>query len=488
MKTIIEIIKNYCKNYGSYISIAKLQEIWTNRNPLRSAEFRALLQALMCAGDIRMEFDRVYLDNVWRQENYAAEKLHEMLYIPSSESVDLPDHVHVGDIELTDEQRDAVAACLSNRLILLLAPAGCGKTTVAQAILQHSGAVNPMLCSPTGKAAKILSARTNRPAGTVHRALGVRKIEDFSDVQTMEDVDLIIVDEATMLTVDMLAGILRAADENCRIVLLGDRNQLPAVGPGDVINDLVELRFTCVNLTANHRLAAGNSALKDAVLGYDDILYPWQLKTDDSLRKILSEDESALMDKLAKEAAARYRRGESVQVLSLLNVDVLEINRRIQRIVNPARAGQATLHTIQFDYRDNDRVIIIENDYQQMCFNGEVGTLRLGSDGTYSVELEDGRTPTWSEMEAPTKLMPAYAITVHRAQGSEYDSVLMYLPRCSGCLLHRNSFYTGISRARKQLMLYANPAALNFALYNPPPKRNSALVEKVAVQERLLAG
>ena len=94
----------------------------------------------------------------------------------------------------------------------------------------------------------------------------------------------------------------------------------------------------------------------------------------------------------------------------------------------------------------------------------------------------------WSVLDAPVKILPAYAITVHRSQGSEYDTVLMYVPRCSGCILHRNSFYTGISRARHELLLYADPAAVGFALKTLPPKRNSVLVEKVGLQELMKAG
>ena len=458
-----------------------------NEHPSEDGAFHELMLALLCTQEIHMEFDRVYLERVWRQENYTAERLLAILRVPPLDPPDLPAIMQVGTVTLSPEQYDAVAACLKYRLSLLTAPAGSGKTTIAQAVLRYSGAKNPLLCSPTGKAAKLLGSRTNHSSGTIHRMLGIRKVDDFLEPEPMDDVDLILVDEASMLTIDMMAGILRIAPEDCRIVLIGDRNQLQAIGPGDVMNDLIALGIPRSQLTANYRISAGADALGSNVVHYDDIALSWQLAEDESFVRHYSDDESRLIDMVAREAAFRYRRGESVQVLALRNADVLEINRRIQRQVNPVH-GKSTLNTSSFQFVDGDRVIIIENDYLQGCFNGEAGVLHIEDDGSYYVELEDGRCPGWSELEAPSKILPAYAITVHRSQGSEYDTVLFYVPRCSGCILHRNSFYTGISRAKQRLVLYADPAAVGFALRTLPPKRDSSLLERVHARSLLLAG
>ena len=487
MKEIISILTKYCNNHGSYIRLAKLKELWMSDHLADECIFHKRMLALLCAKSIRMEFDRVYLERVWRQENYAAERLHAIRRLPSLEHDELPDVLCVGDLTLSVEQRDAVASCLKNPLSLLMAPAGSGKTTIAQAILQYSKAQNPLLCSPTGKAAKLLGTRTSRTSGTIHRMLGIKKADDFLELEAMDDVDLILVDEAGMLTIDMLSGLLRIAPEGCRIVLLGDRNQLQAIGPGDVVNDLIALGFPCNHLTANHRIAEGANALVNNVVHFDDIYLPWQLAEDNSFQRRFSDDDSRLLDMVAAEAVNRCRRGESVQTLTLRNVDVLELNRRIQRRINPA-FGKNTLATKAFHYVDGDRVIIIENDYLQGCFNGESGRLHIEDDGSYFVELEDGRCPGWSELEAPTKILPAYAITVHRSQGSEYDTVLLYVPRCNRCILHRNSLYTGISRAKKKLILFADPAAVGFALSTPPLKRDSSLIERFRAQELLLVG
>ena len=139
-----------------------------------------------------------------------------------------------------------------------------------------------------------------------------------------------------------------------------------------------------------------------------------------------------------------------------------------------------TLEYRGFVFADGDRVILTANDNSRGCFNGETGILHIAETGAYSVELDDGRCPEWTELDVPDHILPAYAITVHRAQGSEYDSVLLYVPRCCRCVLHRNSFYTAISRAKQRFLLYGDRNAVSFALSNPPYERHSALAEKAA--------
>ena len=478
MKNIAQTLEDLCKNHGSYVPIHELERSWHKRTPSDPELFARDLRFRAAQEGLHLENDHVYLERVWQEEKYAAEQLSSFLTAPPLRQVELPATLRVGNLLLTREQHDAVAACLSNRLTLLLAKAGCGKTTVAQAIIENAGTENYLLCSPTGKAAQNLSDHTGFPAATVHRSLGVRSLPDFMTVERMEDIDLIIIDEGTMLTLDMLAGILRAAPEHCRIVIIGDRNQLPAVGPGDVINDLVDLGFPCAYLTENHRQSEESEALRHNVLLFDTIYWRSALRTDSSFYTHYAEDESFLMRSLVADAAGRFLLGERCPVLTLRRDDALEINHRIQGIVNPPWAGKPLLRSKQFTFVDGDRVMIVENDNSRCCYNGEVGTLHVQPDGGYSVRLDSGRTHEWPLYQVPNNILPAYAITIHRSQGSEYESVLMYIPRCSSCLLNRNSLYTGISRARNELVLYANPRAMDFGLHALPPVRRSALVEK----------
>ena len=478
MRTIKQLINSYCNNNGSFITVDVLLSRWRNENSLPETSFQEELLRLKNSGEVELEGNRVYLRRVWLQEEYAANRLSALLAAPPPPPIMLPSKLGVGDITLTDEQRSAVQTCLSHWQSTLQGPAGSGKTSVAQAIIQYGGAQNCLLCSPTGKAAKNLTNHTGLPAATVHRTLGVRCIDDFLDVERMDDIDLILVDEGGMLTLEMYAGLLRAASPNCRIVIMGDRNQLPAVGPGDVMSELVTMGFPTARLTQNHRQNQGSYALRKNVLGFDSILEPWYMYEDDSFRLRYSEDPDSILNHLVQEAVDRYHSGNSVQVVTFRRDDVLELNRRIQQQVNPITPCKRILAAKGFVFADNDRVVITKNDNNRGCYNGESGFIRVGNHGAYSVELDDGRCFEWSEYDIPDNILPGYAITVHRSQGSEYDSVIMYVPRCSPCLLHRNALYTGISRAKKQLLLYGDPNAVAFGLHNLPARRNSALVDK----------
>lgn len=477
MKNLEKTIEDYCKNHGTYVLLEELRHLCMKS--LSQFSFSERIQTLLSAGVICMEGNRVYLSRVWRQEEYAAERLSTILGAQPLPEIILPPTIKVGGIILTEEQRNAVSLCLNHRLTLLLSPAGCGKTTIAQAIVQFAaGPSNYLICSPTGKAAKIFTEHTGLSAATVHRSLGVRNADEFLMIDRMDEVGLIVVDEGTMLTIDMLSGLLRAAPDHCRIVIMGDRRQLPAVGAGNVIHDLVALGFPVAQLTFNHRQSISAGALRSNVLNFDNIHWCGEWMTDSSFQYRCYDDDAALMDALVEDAVARYTRGDQVQVLAIRKDDVLALNRRIQLCANPPIPGKPILQTGHFTFVEGDRVIIVENDNKRGCYNGETGILHIADDGGFSVELEDGRCPVWPVYHVPTNIMPAYAITVHRAQGSAYDAVLMYVPRCPPCLLHRNTLYTGISRAKDTLVLYGNLRAVEFGLHTPPPERSSALVEK----------
>ena len=374
---------------------------------------------------------------------------------------------------------------LENRLSLLLAGGGCGKTTLIRAIADHAQARHILLCSPTGKASRILCKRTGIPTATVHRALGIMQESDFLEVTPRADVDLIIVDEASMLTLDMFAGLLRAAPEDCRIVLVGDPHQLLSVGAGNVVNDLARLDIPCAKLTKNHRLDQSAAALYRNVTGFRDIRRLSDLHWSDSFTLCPYADDRVTMDTLTHHASARYLAGVDLQVIAARNADVDELNLRIQSMVNPPRKGKAYIPHDGLCFTDGDRVILLQNDQRRDCQNGDTGVLHI-FDGGFFVDLGDGRKPSWigeDALRGLSSLRLAYAITVHRAQGSEYDHVMLYVTRNTGPMFHRNLFYTAISRARKSVSIYGDPAAIDIALATEPKQRRSLLPERVLRME-----
>jgi exodeoxyribonuclease V alpha subunit len=368
----------------------------------------------------------------------AAERLADILKAPALPVMEIPRELRAGDILLSEQQREAIELALNSRLSVILGGAGCGKTTLIEAIVhcfreRNDAFVPYVVAAPTGKAARNLTERTGIEARTVHGALGKSPDANFLDAVSWNCIGLVVVDEASMVSLEMLAGILNRVRRNCRVALLGDPNQLLSVGAGNVLSDL-----------------------------------------------------------LCEEAARRYRAGESIQVLSPVRVktgfSVQALNTRLQNEVNPLTAEKPTWGK----FRDGDRVIVTQNNaYYNIC-NGDVGVLHIrgeklhrvaalavrGTLKTWQIDRGQGEYGIGHDDAPPPQLALAYALTVHKSQGSQYDTVLMPVSMATARMLYRNLLYTAISRAGKEVILVGSREALNTAMQCIPYPRKSKLVAR----------
>ena len=458
------------------------------RRDLTFASFQAQLAEQVHKKKVYVEGQRLYATKTWCCEEYAADRLARMSSLPPLPKPALPDEICVGDAKLCEEQRRAVEMAVSNRLSVILGGAGSGKTTLIRGIVAASGEdCEAVLCAPTGKAARNLTARTGMTACTVHSALGINSDEDVVSAVAWPTVRLVIVDEASMMTLEMLAGILEKVSDECRVALIGDGNQLLSVGAGNVLPDLLRLGIPSFRLEENHRQNNGDSALFHNVVNFGQLRSAKELMLDDSFCLIEEATEQAAMDEVVKEAVRRYLAGESVQVLASYRKTVDDLNREIQGRVNPAQAGKLCIKLdARVEFREGDRVIITKNDRDRNCSNGDVGTLHFRQDedgrcvGVW-VDLPDGRRPAWDSYtmgNGMRNMALAYALTVHKSQGSEYDTILFPALMSMQSMLSRNLFYTAISRAKKQVLLYGSAQAVDVAMQKELPPRKSMLVAK----------
>lgn len=309
--------------------------------------------------------------------------------------------------------------------------------------------------------------------------------EDFLAPVTWNTTQLVVVDEASMMTLEMLAGILHRVPKICRVVLLGDPNQLLSVGSGNVLPDLLALGVPCARLELNHRQDDEAEALLHNVVDFKKLHSKPDLAFDQSF--CLHEMGTAeIKEAVTEEAARRFAQGESVQVLSPYNnkgnLSAYALNMAIRDRVNPLERGKIVLKRDKDSFRDNDRVIILQNDRERNCSNGDVGILHIlkveEKRVTYCVELPDGRCPTWDDASGLAQLSLAYCLTVHKSQGSEYDTILLPIAKGMDGMLSRNLLYTAISRAKKRVILYGDPQALDVAVQKNFPQRKSLLVPK----------
>lgn len=488
---LLQSMAEYCLGGNIYIKREELFKQCLRNHMVESrSQFEEDVEEQVALGNLRAEGEDIYLNEEWRYEQYAAKALAGLLRenalapFQSTSAKSLMDTGH-----LCQEQVDAVEMALSNRVSLILGGAGRGKTSLIEALGYDVSGGELMVCTPTGKAAKNITDKTGILASTIHSAAGVTPDDSFLDGLRWEGVRMIVVDEVSMVSTGMLAGLLCRMDRDCQMVLLGDPHQLLSVGAGNVLPDLLELGFPSITLKVNHRTDDHAKALLHNVTDFDHIRFFRDLEFDDSFQMVALPP-GQVHDRIVRDAAKLYLAGADVQVLSPVNkstdCSVDALNRGIRKVVNPGGKGKESVKTRFGTFRDGDRILITENDYYRGCFNGDIGTLHIRriphedkeDELLLTVALPDGRRPTWQSTEPLTSLRLAYCVTVHKMQGSECDIVLLPMLDAFSLSLRRNMLYTAISRARKQVILYGRKNAVSIAVQRNPEPRRSKLVEK----------
>lgn len=381
---------------------------------------------------------------------------------------------------------------LTHRISIVLGGAGTGKSTLIQAIVENwsSKTSDFILCAPTGKAAQNLRERLQLPAYTVHGALGKLPGESFLSDEKWEGISLIIVDEASMLTLEMLAGLLCKATRHCHMVLLGDPNQLLSLGAGNVLQDLQRIGVPGICLNKPYRQRNAEKALYHNIAHFPNIASIDDLHFDDSFLLWVAPEER-IPEIICDEAAKMYRSGESVQVLSHFNkatdYSVAALNDGLKKMVNQDGRQNLILQYGGMTYYHGDRVMITSNDSQRGCYNGDIGRLQIHSDGPcgktgFTVVMQHGRTATWTDASALKGITLAYALTVHKSQGSQYDTVFLPVSESLPNMMHRNLLYTAISRARERVILVGERQGLAKAMLRRPRGRRSGLLERIGMK------
>lgn len=379
--------------------------------------------------------------------------------------------------ELSASQQQALRAALTRRLLVITGGPGVGKTTLVNAIVQVLGAkqVRVALASPTGRAAQRLSEAAGLPASTLHRALESRGGSGFARNESRPlEGDLFVVDEASMIDLPLMAAWLRALPECAHLILVGDADQLPSVGPGSVLADLIACpAIPSVRLTEIFRQAAASQIIQNAHR-INQGRMPILTQPADSDFFVIEREASEDIADLAVDLAVRRLPASytldpvaEIQVLTPMNrgpLGVIELNRRLQARLNPPDSSKLEILRFGTAFRVGDKVLQLENDYQKEVFNGDLGRV-VGLDleeQSLAAEFHGRRVEyTFGELDSLTL---AYAITIHKAQGSEFPAVVLPLSTAHYLLLQRNLLYTGVTRGRRLVVVAAQRRALAIAV------------------------
>jgi exodeoxyribonuclease V alpha subunit len=396
-------------------------------------------------------------------------------------------------VNLADKQRQAVRMALSHKLSILTGGPGTGKTSTVRAILRllHSKGRHALLAAPTGRAAKRLAESTGQEAKTIHRLLEVNPSEGFKFQRNQDNPlegDLLILDECSMIDLILMNNVLKAVPPQMHLLLVGDADQLPSVGAGNVLHDLIDSRkIPVTRLDVIFRQAADSTIITNAhrINAGEMPVFPKDRHDFYFFGKEDAEEAAELLvDIVARRIPQKFGVPvENIQVLTPMHRGVVGarlLNDRLQARLNPLQYAKAEYRSGTRLFRVGDRVLQLRNNYDKDVFNGDIGRIE-------QIDLENGEL--WINFEERRvnyefsdldELALAYALTVHKSQGSEYPVVILPLLTQHYLLLQRNLLYTGITRAKKMVIVVGTRKAIAMAV-----KNNKIAARWTALSERL---
>ena len=467
------------------------------------------LDALSESGDIVISeiagIEGCYLRQLYEAESYTAQRLLEMAYIDKNSKTKSKDFNNIinkaeekQDIKYAKMQTEALKLAAGSNVLALTGGPGTGKTTTVRGILMlfDSFGLNTALCAPTGRAAKRLSELCGREAATIHRLLGANldgdgmHIFDYDENNTLS-ADAVIVDESSMIDILLISALLRALKKGCRLIMVGDADQLPPVGPGNMFSDVIRSEvIPVVALTEIFRQAEDSGIVKcahnvnhgilpDLTEKYTDFFF-MRRQTDEQLAETVAElCSKRLPENMGVDSAM-------IQVLSPTRKrasGTVALNQLLQEKLNPSDPLKREKKSGNFVFRTGDKVMQIRNNYDILwespdtktkgagVFNGDVGIIKNidHDDESLLIDFED-KLVVYS-FERLSELEPAFAMTVHKSQGSEYHTVILAMTSAASLLLSRSVLYTAMTRAKNLLVIVGNPVIMEQMVRNDKRQR-----------------
>lgn len=437
---------------------------------------------LVC--DTVANLDVCYLAELYEAETYTAERLKSMAGLKTKSSANIERLItkleNLYDISYAPLQKQSIELALNNRILVITGGPGTGKTTILKGILSlyDELELETLLAAPTGRAAKRMSELTGREASTIHRLLGAKMAEDGQSVIFSRhegdplNCDALVLDECSMVDITLMSSLLKALKPGCRLVLVGDADQLPSVGPGNVFSDIIRSQTVpTVRLTEIFRQKGDSRIVRNAHMINRGEHPDFEANTGDFFRLRRLKGGTAV-ETIVELCARRLPENmkipsASIQVLSPTRkgeTGTANLNKRLQAALNPPSESKKEKLFGEAVFRVGDRVIQIKNNYDTIwktkggvsgagVYNGDIGTIAQIDPitETLTIDFED-KLATYS-FEMLNELEHAWALTVHKSQGSEYRAVVLALSGDVQMLLTRGVLYTAVTRAKELLIM-----------------------------------
>ncbi|MGC9034212.1 MAG: SF1B family DNA helicase RecD2 [Verrucomicrobiia bacterium] len=403
---------------------------------------------------------------------------------------------------LADEQKEAIINGLENRILIITGGPGVGKTTVIHALVSILVAkkIKCLLCAPTGRAAKRLSEVTGFEAKTIHRLLEIiPQTGSFlhNEKQPLE-CDFLIVDETSMVDILLMSHLLRALPQTASLILVGDADQLPSVGPGNLLNDLIDSQLIpVVRLKKIFRQSSQSNIVTIAHQINKGIIPKLPAKNEISDFYFIHRDDpqnavDLLIELVSKRIPEKfgYDPIRDIQVLCPMHRGILgiqEINKRLQDILNPLEPQEPAIERFGWQFRLRDKVMQVQNNYEKGVYNGDIGQIAQIDLVEKEVVVRFENKEIVYDFDELDEILPAYATTIHKAQGCEFPVVIIPIAMQQYALLQRNLIYTAITRGKKLVIIIGQKKAFYFSIKNnKTTQRFSGLLNKITTYAKNL--
>ena len=506
MEALVTIALKSIENQGSTFGTLNDIVSWINKYSSRSV-FNVEIPSVLVLNTVRKMKNvicedkegllRIYFKYTYNQEKNIVHHLRRLMNVSIKYPFDssFVDKIEsLNNIKYETNQRKAFDFLSSSGVKVLTGGPGTGKTTVINGLIQAYKMMFPqnkiLLCAPTGRAAQRMSEATNRKALTIHKALDVLPYENGEITsRTLDnplDADFIIVDEMSMTDTIICSALLGAIKNNSLVLLCGDIDQLPSVGAGNILSDIINSELAqVVTLDVIKRQASGSIITSNAITVNKGSSY---IKTNSNFEIKKFETEKDMLSAICNISKNIYssKNPFSVQILCSAKkgeAGVYNLNRQIQTLVNP---NEEKIQYDYFSYRVGDKIMMIKNNYDEGYVNGDIGIITEIEERSFTVNLL-GVGELILSKSLLCDMTLAYASTIHKSQGSEYDTVIISLPKNPTNMLKRNLLYTAITRAKKNVIIITQNGVLDFTVKRcDTVNRNTSVLDKLISSENII--
>ena len=506
--TLYVLKKLVYQNGDSYLSKSAIIRNVNRFLNIDYDNYDEILKELADLGYLVIDGEDYYLEEIWNAEANIVERLYDLAVKPLYKYKKLDELLmeleKINNINYNDEQKKAIIKALENNILIITGGPGTGKTTIIKAITELYQHINKLdydkfterlaLLAPTGRASKRMSESTFLPASTIHRFLKWNK--DTGDFMVNENnkskVDLVIVDEVSMIDINLFDSLLKGLKRNVKIILVGDYDQLPSVGPGCLLKDLICSGMIDV-VHLNHLYRQDENSyitslayeIKDGQLS-DNFLNSYD---DYTFLKCSANHIKSNLIRLCEKVISKGYDYKRLQVLAPMykgenGIDAL--NKELQDVFNPKTLEKREIKSGNVIFREQDKILQLVNMPEENVFNGDIGIIRYIKYGNTSKSKKDeiyvdfdGNLVKYTPKDF-SKIKHGFIISIHKSQGSEFEMVIMPMAHSYKRMLYKKLVYTGVTRAKKKLILIGEPDAFASCVYNNNEyMRNSKFLDKI---------